>query len=167
MTIDEIKNTCDECYAMRQPHICICDNCGKKTMVSVVEGISAVSRCTNCGWGCVSAGGYPPSCHEDDRLYALIVHKPEDKKKMVKLADLLSVRVLDLIKEFKDDIIERRYHVLECLTRYEQLKELDIKCEIDQAIVRNFKRIMGCEYVGRLDIKTGAIILPNHSNHEQ
>ena len=167
MTIDEIKNTCDECYAMRQPHICICDNCGKKTMVSVVEGISAVSRCTNCGWGCVSAGGYPPSCHEDDRLYALIVHKPEDKKKMVKLADLLSVRVLDLIKEFQDDIIERRYHVLECLTRYEQLKELDIKCEIDQAIVRNFKRIMGCEYVGRLDIKNGAIILPNHSNHEQ
>ena len=162
-----MEYTCDECYAMRQPHICICDNCGMKTMVSVVKSISAVYKCTNCGWGCASAGGYPPSCHEDDRLYALIVHKPEDKKKMVKLADLLSVRVLDLIKEFQDDIIERRYHVLKCLTRYEQLKELDIKCEIDQAIVRNFKRIMGCEYVGRLDIKTGAIILPNHSNHEQ
>ena len=160
-----MEYTCDECYAMRQPHICICDNCGKKTMVSVVKSISAVSKCTNCGWGCASAGGYPPSCHEDDRLYALIVHKPEDKKKMVKLADILSVRVLDLIKEFQDDIIERRYHVLECLTRYEQLKGLDIECEIDNAIVQNFKRIMGCEYVGRLDIKTGAIILPNHSDH--
>ena len=86
---------------------------------------------------------------------------------MVKLADLLSVKILDLVKEFQDERIELKYRVLECLTRYEQLKELDIKCEIDQAIVQNFKRIMGCEYVGRLDIKTGAIILPNHSNHEQ
>ena len=89
--------TCEECYAMRQPHICICDNCGKKTLVSVVKGISAVSKCTNCGWGCASAGGYPPSCHEDDRLYTLIIHKPEEKKKVVKLADLLSVRVPFLI----------------------------------------------------------------------
>ena len=59
-----MEYTCDECYALRQPHICICMNCGKNTLVSVVKGISAVSKCTNCGWGCVSAGGYPPSCHE-------------------------------------------------------------------------------------------------------
>ena len=32
-----MEYTCDECYAMRQPHICICMNCGKKTMVSVVK----------------------------------------------------------------------------------------------------------------------------------
>ena len=47
-----MEYTCDECYEMRQPHICICGNCGKETMVSVVSGISAVSKCTNCGWGC-------------------------------------------------------------------------------------------------------------------
>ena len=32
-----MEYTCDECYALRQPHICICMNCGKKTMVSVVK----------------------------------------------------------------------------------------------------------------------------------
>ena len=32
-----MEYTCDECYAMRQPHICICMNCGKKKKVSVVK----------------------------------------------------------------------------------------------------------------------------------
>lgn len=32
-----MEYTCDECYVMRQPHICICMNCGKKKMVSVVK----------------------------------------------------------------------------------------------------------------------------------
>ena len=44
-----MEYTCDECYALRQPHICICMNCGKKTMISVVKGISAVSKCTGIG----------------------------------------------------------------------------------------------------------------------
>ena len=132
-----------------------------------MRGFSAVSKCTNCGWECASVGGYPPFCHEDDRLYSLIVHKPEDKKKMVKLTDLFSVKVLDLAKEFQDERIELRYRVLECLTRYQQLRELDIECEIDQVIVQNFKRIMECECVGRLDIRTGAVILQNHSDSRQ
>ena len=153
-----MEYTCDECYEMRQPHICICNNCGKETMVSVVSGISAVSKCTNCGWGCVSAGGFPPSCHEDDKLYSLIIYRPEDKMKMVKLSNSLSVSVMDLIAEFQNEMIERKYSVLECLARYQQLKELDIKCEIDPAIVKKFIRIMKCEYVGGYDIRTGTIV---------
>ena len=80
---------------------------------------------------------------------------------MVKLSNSLSVSVMDLIAEFQNEMIERKYSVLECLARYQQLKELDIKCEIDPAIVKKFKRIMKCEYVGKYDIRTGAIVYKN------
>ena len=158
-----MEKTCDVCYEMRQPHISTCEKCGKKTMVSMVKGISAVSKCSNCGWRCASAGGYPPFCHEDDSLYFLRIKRPDDNKKMIKLAKLLSLSALELREEFQGDIIERKYRILECIARFNLFRELGIDCEIDPAIVNRFERIMKCEYVGEYDISMGAIFY-NHSN---
>jgi len=126
-------------------------------MVSMVKGISVVARCTNCGWEVVSAGGYPPACHEDKDVYALLIHRPDDKKKVVQLAVLLSVSALELMAEFQSEIIERRYSAVECLTRFRQIKELGVECETDPAIIQKFKRIVACEYAGKYDARAGSI----------
>ena len=126
-------------------------------MVSMVIGISAVSKCSNCGWGCASAGGYLPFCHEEDELYYLIIKRPDDSKKMVGLANALSLNVLDVNREFQGNVIERKYRILECIVKFNLIRGLGVDCEIDQTIVQKFKRIMKCEYVGEYDTRTGVI----------
>lgn len=162
-----MEKTCDVCYEMRQPHISTCEKCGKKTMVSMVKGISAVSKCSNCGWGCASAGGYPPFCHEDDGLYFLRIKRPDDKKMMIKLANALSLSVLELRDEFQDEIIERKYRILECIARFNLFRGLGIDCEIDPTILKKYKIMMNCEYVGEYDIRTGAILYDYSASRKQ
>lgn len=73
-----MEYTCDECYNLRQKSIEKCPLCGKNTFEGRVIGWSSCIKCMNCGMQVASAGGYPESCHADDREYSLIVFKPDE-----------------------------------------------------------------------------------------
>ena len=46
------------------------------------------------------------------------------------------------------------------------IKELGVGCDMDPAIIQNYKRILECEYTGSLDIKTGYVIHSNIDNEQ-
>ncbi|MDO4801439.1 MAG: hypothetical protein Q4A15_04670 [Prevotellaceae bacterium] len=66
-----MEYTCDECYNLRQKSIEKCPLCGRNTFEGRVIGWSNCMMCTNCGMQVASAGGYPESCHTDDREYRI------------------------------------------------------------------------------------------------
>ena len=138
--------TCDECYNMRQPHIDICPKCGMKTYISKVSGWSAVSECTNCHWGVVSGGGFPPTCHADDELYSVRISKPDSNAQMVKLAKILTVNVIDLKAKFDTGYMECKYKVMDCYRLANQIQNLDINYELDPKIKEKYGRLFTCEF---------------------
>ncbi len=138
---------CDECYEMRQPHTCLCPECGKNTYVGQVEGISSVWKCTFCGHGVISAGGFPPAC-SNTKLYHITIFRPADQKKMVCLARILNVTVLDLKKEFDEAEagIERTFKVSECAEKHKNIQSVGIECSLDADLLKDFPRVLDCKY---------------------
>lgn len=138
---------CDECYEMRQPHTRQCPKCGKNTYVGQIEGISCVWECTACGYGVISAGGFPPAC-SGTKQYHIIIFRPDDQKKMVSLARILNVNVLDLKKEFDEAEagIERQFKILECAEKYKSIQSIGIECSLDADLLKDFPRILDCKY---------------------
>lgn len=138
--------TCDECYNMRQPHIDTCPKCGMKTYISRVSGWSSVSECTNCHWGCASAGGFPPSCHVDDELFCIRIEKPDSNAKMVKLSKILSLNVITLKTELDIGYIERKLEVMDCYRLVNMIRNMDINYELDSKIKEKYSRLFTCEF---------------------
>lgn len=141
-----MEYTCDECYEMRQVKIGKCPRCGKHSWVSRVIWISSVSECKECGWGCVSAGGFQESCHEDNRLYSIYISKPNDKYAFAKLARILNINILELNKSFVDGQIEMKYKVMECLEKEKQISDLGMTCRVSEEVEKQFSRIKSCPY---------------------
>ncbi len=141
-----MEYTCDECYNLRQKSIEKCPLCRRNTFEGRVIGWSSCVRCTNCGMQVASAGGYPESCHVDDREYSLIVFKPDENTKLVSLAKILNQNVLDLKRQFIDGQIIVNGKVLDCLEKTNKISELGIVCEIDNDITKEFPRIITCPY---------------------
>ncbi|MCR5339432.1 MAG: hypothetical protein K6E75_12840 [Lachnospiraceae bacterium] len=141
-----MEYTCDDCYGMRHPKIDKCPKCGKFTFESVVEGWSAKLYCNSCGYSVISAGGFPQVCHVDDTLYALTILKPGDHKKLVKLAKLLCENVLDLKADFDKGQIERRFKVMEMLSKSKQIDDLGIVCITDPEIRGIYPNLIGCPF---------------------
>ncbi len=141
-----MEYTCDECYEMRQPKINICPECGKLTLISKVEGWSARSDCENCGHSVISAGGFPQKCHVDDTLFSLTILKPDENIKLTKLAKLLCENVLDLKAEFDKGQIERKFKVMDVLSKSRQIDDMGIICIFDEAILWEYARIHDCPF---------------------
>lgn len=137
--------TCDECYAQRQPSTEKCPHCGKNWIGQVV-GISMHWECQECGWSCISAGGFPTACHCDDKKYKVVIEKVEDKGKLVKLAKLLNVNIPDLNKQFGAGSVVKKCQVNESIDLYNSVCELGIPCELDNRIEEIYCRIMKCPY---------------------
>lgn len=149
LTIDlwmESMKNCDECYLMRQPQTEKCPHCGKMTWVGQVVGISMHWECSECGWCCISAGGFPPICHGDEELYTIIINKPDNKATLVRLAKLLNMNVLDLNNQFESGVFERECKVIECIELYNNVCKLGISCQIDNRIEKTYSRILKCPY---------------------
>lgn len=138
--------TCDECYNMRQPHTTTCPSCGKETYIGQVIGLTAVWECTNCGEG-VAGASFFPVCWSD-RPALIIISKPADNQKMVEVARILNMNIIDLYKEFKKNSgnhIEVTSKLRECIQRYRSISKLGIPCELGSDI-KEFERSLDCPY---------------------
>lgn len=144
-----MANSCDECYEMRQPHTMKCPDCGKNTYVGQVVGICSEWKCSSCGSGIVSAGGFPPACWCNEE-YELSIEKPNDSKSMVKLAKILNRNVIELNKSFSDNSkLTISLNLLDCVKTFKTITALGITAKIDSLLLNNFSRIMDCRYIER------------------
>lgn len=141
-----MEYTCDECYNLRQKSISKCPLCGKNTFEGRVIGWSSCIKCTNCGMQVVSPGGYPESCHEDDREYSLTIFYSNESAKLVRLAKILNKNVLDLKNEFIDGKIIVKCNVMDCIEKENKISEIGIACKLDDEISKEFPRIGNCPY---------------------
>ena len=139
--------TCDECYKMRQPHITECPQCGEHTCFAQVIGLTSVLKCSNCDFE-VAGASFFPACW-GDTLYSISINKPDDSRKMVKLARVLNIRPLDLNQRFVDSNghAEFKLKVLECSKVCKQISELEISYSLGQDLLRNYSRILDCPFV--------------------
>ena len=138
--------TCDECYNMRQPHITTCANCGKNTCVCQLIGATYCIRCTSCGYDVVGASFFP-ACWDNDH-YSLIIEKPGDPEKLVKLARILDERVTELNQRFSNSNgrIEVNLNVRDYIDKYKKISGLSIPCSLDQDLTKKYSRILNCPY---------------------
>lgn len=138
--------TCEECYNMRQPHTTTCPNCGKETYTGQVIGLTCVWECTNCEYGVAGASFYP-ACWSDE-MASIIIRKPTESQKMVELARIINMNIIDLHKAFinSGDQIEVTSKLRECIRRYRSISTLGISCFLGQEI-KEFERAIDCPYV--------------------
>lgn len=138
--------TCDECYKMRQKTVEKCPRCQRLSFECRVVGISALNVCRECGCYVVSAGGFPELCHDDKSRYSISINKPNDNLKLVKLAKILNLNVLDLKKRFINNKFLIQNTLMKCLDLEQEISALDLSCEIDSRIEKKFPRIVSCQY---------------------
>ena len=142
-----MDNACDKCYESRQPHTTKCPNCGNNTYVGQIIGMSCVWKCSSCGEGVMSAGGFPPACYCDEK-YELLIEKPNDARSMVKLARILNRSVLELNSEFSSvNELKLSLKVLDCVKTYKATIAIGVSCTIDSSLMQNYKRVMNCGYI--------------------
>ena len=145
-----MSNPCDKCYEMRQPHTTKCPACGKDTYVGQVVGICSIWKCSLCGDGVVSAGGFPPACLNEEK-YELIIGKPKDTKSMVDLSRILNRRVLDLNRDFSSSSeLTVSLKLMDCVKTYKAVISIGIPCKLDHLLLKNYSRVLDCSYYGNI-----------------
>lgn len=139
--------SCDECYRMRQPSTSICPECGKNTCVSQVIGMTCHVKCSNCDHEVYGFSFFPACVNET--LYSIRIDKPDDSRKMVKLARVFAVRPLELQQRFADNdgTLEFKVKTRNYTDVCKQISELGIAFELDQDLLRDYSRIFDCPYV--------------------
>lgn len=140
-----MKSGCNACYKMRQPHITTCPECGKETCSSQVIGLTCLLKCSNCEFE-VAGASFFPACWSSDPA-SILICKPEDPKKMVCLARVLSMNSIELHKAFlkSGDQIEVASDMKECIRRFRSLSALGIQCTLGEDI-KEFERAVDCPF---------------------
>ena len=139
--------SCDECYRMRRLHITECPQCGEKACFSQVIGLSCILKCSNCDFDVVGVS-FHPACW-DDTLYSIFIDKPDDSRKMVKLARILNMKVLELNKLFVDSggNAEIKLKTRDCAKVCKQISEQEISYSLSQDLLRDYSRILDCPFI--------------------
>jgi ribosomal protein L37AE/L43A len=141
-----ITNACHYClhkeYA--ELHISECPECGEKTLTSRLSGPCMIVSCSNCGYGVVGSGFYPP-CHTDELTYTIVVRDVE-KDKRIKIAKLFGLNVMNFVNRINEyGEVTQTAGLFDSEKLYLTLKELGVEVEIFPDFRRKFPDLIGCK----------------------
>lgn len=141
-----IANACHYClhkeYA--ELHISECPECGEKTLTSRLSGPCMIVSCSNCGYGVVGSGFYPP-CHTDELTYTIVVRNVE-KDKRIKIAKLFGLNVMNFVNRINEyGEVTQTAGLFDSEKLYLTLKELGVEVEIFPDFRRKFPDLIGCK----------------------
>lgn len=121
-----------------------CPDCGKETLISVLDGATKILSCSSCGFEIVSASYFPP-CHYDEKEYTLMA-KAAPKNQYVKTAKALGTNVVELKKKFDNGIhISQKKDLREVSELMMLLNALHVEYEVSPDPLIEYKELLTCK----------------------
>lgn len=137
-------DACKDCIRCQSFEIQICSECGRKTVVTTLDGPCMIIRCTSCGYEVIGASFYAP-CEQDRQKYTLkIVSKELSKQQIMELRRLLQIRAVEINKMLTErECIKKEFCLNRLLEVIHRLEAMSIDYCVEPELL--YSRILSCE----------------------